>query len=62
MSLILRIIGLIAILMGLLWMSQGSGLFPYPAVSPMINQSIWILWGALLALAGLVAIGWSRRA
>lgn len=53
------VIGALAILMGLLWMAQGSGIFPYPASSFMIDQSPWILYGAILALAGLV--WWARR-
>jgi hypothetical protein len=42
-------------------MGQGSGYFPYPAVSPMINQSQWIWWGALLAACGVAAMAVSRR-
>ncbi|MBB6180827.1 hypothetical protein [Pseudorhizobium flavum] len=54
-------IGAVAILMGLLWMAQGSGIFPYPASSFMIDESPWILYGAILALAGLVLVWWARR-
>lgn len=55
------VIGALAILMGLLWMAQGSGIFPYPASSFMIDQSPWILYGAILSLAGLVLVWWARR-
>ncbi|HEX2146390.1 MAG TPA: hypothetical protein VHG11_01905 [Pseudorhizobium sp.] len=55
------VIGALAILMGLLWMAQGSGIFPYPASSFMIDQSPWILYGAILALAGLMLVRWARR-
>lgn len=41
------------ILLGLIWIAQGSGYFPYPASSFMINQSIWALWGGIMAIAGL---------
>ncbi len=61
MRIVLLVIGGLAALMGLVWMGQGSGYFPYPAVSPMINQSPWILWGALLAAGGLAAMWVSRR-
>jgi hypothetical protein len=54
------IIGLFAALIGLVWIGQGTGLFPYPASSFMINQSPWILRGALLLVAGL-AIVWAAR-
>nr|CAD6609373.1 membrane protein [Rhizobium sp. TCK] len=55
------VMGALAILMGLLWMAQGSGVFPYPASSFMIDQSPWILYGAILALAGMVLIWWARQ-
>ncbi|MBY5348900.1 hypothetical protein HFO96_16425 [Rhizobium leguminosarum] len=34
------VVGLLMILLGLIWIAQGSGYFPYPASSFMINQSI----------------------
>ena len=55
------IAGVIAILMGLLWMAQGSGIFPYPASSFMIDQSPWIIYGAILALVGLALVWAARR-
>lgn len=58
---IVTVIGVLAILMGLLWMAQGSGLFPYPKTSFMIDQRPWIANGALLALAGLAAVWAARR-
>ncbi|WP_205908121.1 hypothetical protein [Rhizobium wuzhouense] len=61
LRLILKIIAVLAVLMGLIWIGQGTGLFPYPASSFMINQSPWILRGALLALAGLVGLYLLRR-
>ncbi|MBB2697534.1 UNVERIFIED_ORG: hypothetical protein GGE63_000572 [Rhizobium esperanzae] len=42
------------IIFGLIWIGQGSGYFPYPASSFMIAQKIWVLWGAILAVAGIV--------
>jgi hypothetical protein len=50
--------GLAALLIlgGLVWMGQGSGYFPYPAESFMIDQTPWIYWGALAVAAGLVLI------
>jgi hypothetical protein len=61
LRLILKVVAVLAVLMGVLWMAQGTGLFPYPAASFMINQSPWILNGALLALAGLVGLYVLRR-
>jgi MYXO-CTERM domain-containing protein len=61
LRILLTIIACLCILMGLVWIGQGTGLFPYPASSFMINQSPWILRGALLALAGLAGLWWLRR-
>lgn len=54
-------LGVIALLIGLLWMAQGSGIFPYPASSFMIDQTPWIIYGAGVALVGLVLLFFSRR-
>lgn len=59
---ILSILGVLIVLMGLVWIGQGSGYFPYPASSFMINQSPWILRGALTAIAGIILIVVARRA
>jgi hypothetical protein len=53
--------GILAILVGLIWVGQGTGYFPYPASSFMINQTPWVYWGAVLALLGLIAVVVSRR-
>ncbi len=58
---LILIIGLLAALLGLVWMGQGSGYFPYPASSFMINQAPWIWRGAIVVIVGLFAIGVSRR-
>jgi hypothetical protein len=54
-------VGVIALLSGLVWMGQGSGYFPYPASSFMIDQTVWIYRGLAMAVAGVVLIGLSRR-
>ena len=58
---VLLIIGSLMVLLGLVWIGQGSGYFPYPAESFMINQTPWIYWGLLLAAAGIVVIILARR-
>lgn len=58
---ILLALGLVALAMGILWMAQGSGVFPYPAASFMIDQRPWVLRGAILAVVGVAAIIVSRR-
>ncbi|SKA34033.1 hypothetical protein SAMN02745126_05459 [Enhydrobacter aerosaccus] len=58
---ILLILGILAAFTGVVWMGQGSGYFPYPKSSFMIDQRPWIWRGLLLAAAGLAAIVISRR-
>jgi len=61
MKTVALILGLIAAIIGLIWIGQGTGYFPYPASSFMINQTPWIYRGIALAAAGLLVIVWSRR-
>jgi hypothetical protein len=53
--------GILAILIGVIWIGQGTGYFPYPASSFMINAMPWAYRGALLAVVGMVAVAVSRR-
>jgi hypothetical protein len=57
----LTIIGILLLLMGVVFMGQGSGYFPYPASSFMISESRWIYYGGAIAAAGLVLIVIARR-
>jgi hypothetical protein len=57
----LTIIGVLLLLMGLVFMGQGSGYFPYPASSFMISESRWIYYGGAIAAAGIVLIVIARR-
>jgi uncharacterized membrane protein YidH (DUF202 family) len=61
METVLFILGLVAILVGLLWVGQGAGLVHWPASSFMIDQRPWVTRGAILAIVGLVLILLSRR-
>ncbi|MET0747850.1 MAG: hypothetical protein ABWY49_06640 [Rhizobium sp.] len=54
-------LGLLLVVAGLVFSAQGSGYFPYPAESFMVDQRPWIWRGAVTALCGLAAIVWSRR-
>ena len=56
MKSVLSIVGILVLLCGLVWAAQGSGYFPYPAASFMINESRWITIGLATAAAGAVAI------
>jgi len=55
------VLGTLLVLVGLVWIGQGSGYFPYPAESFMIDQTPWIYWGALVAAAGAAVIALARR-
>jgi hypothetical protein len=54
-------IGIALVLMGLVFIGQGSGYFPYPAESFMISQTRWVYYGAAIAVAGLLVIIFARR-
>jgi len=53
--------GVVAILVGVIWIGQGTGYFPYPSSSFMINDVAWSYYGIALAVLGLVAVAVSRR-
>ena len=57
----LLILGIAALLMGLLWIGQGTGLIMWPASSFMLDQRPWATRGAILAVVGVVLIILSRR-
>ena len=62
MKTVMMIAGLLAVLMGLLWMGQGAGLIHWPASSFMLDQRPWILRGGILAVFGvaLLLLSWRR--
>ena len=55
------VLGILLVLLGLLWIGQGTGYFPYPSYSFMISQMSWAYRGIAVAVAGLVLIIISRR-
>ena len=58
---VIQILGILAFMMGLLWIGQGLGLVRWPAESFMIDRSGWSISGLVLALAGAVAILLARK-
>lgn len=54
-------IGIAAVLMGLLWIGQGTGFVHWPASSFMIDQRPWATRGAILAIVGIIFIAISRK-
>ena len=61
MKSVLLIVGVAAVLMGLLWIGQGTGLLHWPASSFMIDQRPWVSRGAILAVVGLILVVVSRK-
>ena len=61
MKVALQVAGVAALIVGLLWIGQGTGIVRWPASSFMVDQRPWALRGALLALAGVAALWLSRR-
>ena len=61
MKTIVLIAGVLAVLMGLLWIGQGLGYIHWPASSFMLDQRPWALRGGILAVVGIVLILLSRR-
>lgn len=58
---LLLIVGVLALLMALLWIGQGTGLVMWPKESFMLADRHWAVYGAILAVVALVLIWLSRR-
>ena len=58
---LMLVVGILALLMGLLWIGQGTGLVHWPASSFMINESAWAIRGCVLAIGGVLMIVFGRR-
>ena len=57
----LLIVGFLALVIGLLWIGQGTGTINWPQSSFMIDQIQWAGYGAALSAVGLILIWQSRR-
>ena len=55
------VVGILALLIGLLWIGQGTGTVNWPQSSFMIKQIQWAYYGAALAAVGLILIWRARR-
>jgi len=58
---ILMVIGILAVLMGLLWIGQGTGLVMWPRESFMLAERQWAVNGAVLLGFGVALLWVSRR-
>ena len=56
MKTIVLILGIAAMLIGLLWIGQGTGVVSWPASSFMIDQRPWAARGAFLSVVGVILI------
>jgi hypothetical protein len=61
MRTLLVVTGIIACLIGLVWIGQGTGYFPYPARSFMISQMPWAYRGAMVFVIGATLVWFGRR-
>lgn len=50
------ILGVLAALMGVLWVGQGLGFIHWPAQSFMIDQKPWAERGAILTAVGVILL------
>ncbi len=60
MKTLMLIVGVLAVLLGVLWMGQGTGYITQIA-SPMIGVMRWTYYGATVAIIGIGLIWYSRR-
>jgi hypothetical protein len=61
MKIIFLLLGAIAVLVGLLWIGQGTGYVRWPASSFMIDARVWAWYGLALAIVGAGLIFHARR-
>ncbi len=61
LKLVLAVVGVLAILMGLLWIGQGLGIIMWPASSFMLADKQWAVNGAVLAAIGALGLWLARR-
>ena len=55
------IAGIVFILVGAVWIGQGTGYFSYPSSSFMIDQRDWAYAGVAMLFLGLLLIAYGRR-
>jgi hypothetical protein len=61
MRVALMITGIVLAVVGAIWIGQGTGYFPYPASSFMINDRTWAYAGAAVLVLGLLLITFARQ-
>ncbi len=63
MRIVLLIVGILAFLMGVHWIGQGTGMFTWPSgqSATMYMVAQWTYIGIATAIVGAGLIWWSRR-
>lgn len=61
MRMVVFVAGILLLLLGLLWIGQGTGYFPYPSYSFMVSDMTWTYRGVAVAAAGVAVMLISRR-
>jgi uncharacterized membrane protein len=61
MRTVILTLGILALLIGLLWIGQGTGTVAWPQSSFMISQMQWAYYGAALAAVGVILIWRGKR-
>jgi len=61
MKIVMLVLGVMALLVGLLWVGQGLGYVQWPASSFMLDQRPWAWRGAGLAAVGIILLVTARR-
>jgi hypothetical protein len=54
------LVGILLVLLGLLWIGQGTGYFPYPSYSFMVSDMTWAYRGAAVTVVGIIVMIVSR--
>lgn len=54
-------VGIACVAAGLLFLAQGTGVFPYPETSPMVRALPWAYRGVSMTILGVAAMVISRR-
>lgn len=58
---LLIVLGIVAILIGGLWVGQGTGYIMWPQSSFMLEQRQWAYYGACLIVIGLIMAIYAMR-
>ena len=58
---VMMALGVVAVLIGLLWIGQGTGLVHWPSSSFMLDQREWAFRGAALVAVGVVLVFLNRQ-